>query len=111
MMVTCLLLLGVATSAHTGDPRPSNWAAKPEKPIAGLPNFYRVSPALYRGAQPTAEGMRQLRKMGIKTVLSLRAFNEDEDPMPDHELDYVRIRFKTWHPENEDVVRFLSIVT
>ena len=110
MMAKCLFSLAVAIT-QAGDPRPSDWAAKPEKPIAGLPNFFQVSPTLYRGAQPTAEGMRHLRTMGIKTVLSLRAFHEDEDPLPDDELEHERIRFKTWHPENEDVVRFLNIVT
>src|SRR5581483_5041674 len=110
MSLIWLLFFSVAYSAHAGDPRPKDWAVAPQEPIAGLPNFFRVSPTLYRGAQPTAEGMRQLREMGVKTVLSLRAFNEDDDLFPGQELEHERIRFKTWHPEDEDIVRFLRIV-
>ena len=42
---------------------------------AGVGNFYQVNENLYRGAQPTAEGFRNLAKMGIKTVIDLREFD------------------------------------
>ena len=48
----------------------AKWAERIELP--GLPNLHKVSDDLYRGAQPTAEGMRQLKKIGIKTVVNLR---------------------------------------
>src|SRR5258706_9038328 len=57
--------------------RPPSWARPLVLP--GLTNFYQVSTNLYRGAQPTAEGMRQLKAMGIKTVINLRAFHSDKD--------------------------------
>jgi len=41
--------------------------------VAGLENFARVSPTLYRGAQPTEEGFRQLKSMGVKTVIDFRS--------------------------------------
>jgi protein tyrosine/serine phosphatase len=41
--------------------------------VAGLDNFARVNPTLYRGAQPTEEGFRQLKAMGIKTVIDFRS--------------------------------------
>jgi protein tyrosine phosphatase (PTP) superfamily phosphohydrolase (DUF442 family) len=87
----------------------TEWA----KPIAkdGLPNFHRVSADLYRGAQPSAEGLRQLKEMGIKTIVNLRAFHSDKDEIGGTDIGYEHISFKTWHPEEEDVVRFLKIVT
>jgi protein tyrosine/serine phosphatase len=85
------------------------WAQKIEKP--GLPNFYRVTEDLYRGAQPTAEGMRQLKAMGIKTVINLRSFHSDLDEIGDTDLAYEHIYMKPWHPEEKEVVRFLQIVT
>ncbi|NQU75584.1 MAG: hypothetical protein HQ546_04615 [Planctomycetes bacterium] len=45
----------------------------------GVPNFHRVSPALYHGAQPTAEGMKNLEAMGIKTIVNLRTLHGDRD--------------------------------
>ncbi len=105
-----LALLLAAFAASAAD-RPANWAVRPAQKIPGLPNFFQVTPTLYRGAQPTAEGMRALEAMGVKTVLSLRAFNDDESLLPQTKLAHPRIRFNTWHPEDEDVVRFLRIVT
>lgn len=105
-----LALLFAACTAFSAD-RPATWAVAPAESIPALPNFYQVTPNLYRGAQPTAEGMRRLEAMGVKTVLSLRAFNDDESLLPGTTLAHPRIRFKTWHPEDEDVVRFLRIVT
>jgi len=41
--------------------------------VPGLENFARVNDRLYRGAQPTAEGYRKLKEMGIKTVINFRS--------------------------------------
>lgn len=90
-------------------PRPAAWAAPIERP--GLPNLHKVSDVLYRGAQPTAEGMRQLAGMGIKTVVNLRSFHSDKDELRDTGLGYDSIAMKAWHPEDEDVVKFLGIVS
>src|SRR2546423_959375 len=38
-----------------------------------LPNFHQVSDVLYRGAQPTENGLQFLAGMGITTVINLRA--------------------------------------
>lgn len=37
-----------------------------------LPNFHSVAPGIYRGAAPTESGLKQLKAMGIKTVIDLR---------------------------------------
>ena len=88
--------------------RPAKWAVRLEKP--GLPNMHQVAPGIYRGAQPSAEGFRELEKMGIKTIISLRAFHSDEKFLESTTLHTERISFKTWHPEDEDVNRFLELV-
>jgi protein tyrosine phosphatase (PTP) superfamily phosphohydrolase (DUF442 family) len=91
------------------------WAAPPQwaQPVQveGLPNLHRVTPNYWRGAQPTMSGMHELERMGVKTVVSLRAFSTDEPLLRGTKLRYEHIRFKAWHPEREDVVRFLRIVT
>jgi hypothetical protein len=102
--------------------------AKVESPIwataisanKGLPNLHRVNPSLYRSAQPTKEGFEflshQPRLYGLdqplKTVLSLRAFHDDANLMSSSSpLRAEQIRFNTWHPEREDILKFLRIVT
>jgi tyrosine-protein phosphatase SIW14 len=44
--------------------------------LPGLPNFHRVNQELFRGAQPTEQGIAQLRKLGVKTVVDLREAGE-----------------------------------
>ncbi len=83
------------------------WAERVER--TGLPNLHRVSPVLWRGAQPEPEGFHELELLGVRSVLSLRGFHAD--PLPEGStLAYERISFKSWHPEDEDVVRFLRFV-
>lgn len=119
--LVCMLTLlgGCATASPAAGPRPENWAS-PVAASPGLPNLHRVNSSLYRSAQPTVEGFVFLGTQTslansdrpIKTVVSLRAFNEDAPLVPEtSELRLEQIRFKTWHPEDEDVVKFLRIAT
>jgi len=85
------------------------WAVEINLP--GAPNLHKVSDDLYRGAQPSDEGFRQLEKMGIKTVVNLRSSHSDQDKLKGTNLGYEHIPMTAWHPENEDVLRFLKIVT
>ena len=41
--------------------------------VPGLENVARINDRLYRGAQPTAEGYRKLKEMGVKTVINFRS--------------------------------------
>ena len=84
------------------------WARKMSKP--GLKNLHQVSPTLYRGAQPTAQGMRELEAMGVRTIVNLRAFSSDRGEAKGTKLVREEMSFKTWHPEDKDVIRFLKIV-
>ena len=105
------VVLPSAVSAQSAVPeavqRPSSWAVPVEKP--GLPNLFRVTDTLYRGAQPPVEGFSELKAMGIKTVLNLRSFHTDD--LGSSGLRYFSIPENSWHPEEEDVVEFLKIVS
>ncbi len=100
-----------ASSARAAAPatRPATWARRLERP--GLPNLHQVDATYYRGAQPTAEGMAELVSMGVRTVVNLRALHSDRDEIGKLPLGYEHISAKAWHAEDEDVVRFLKIVT
>lgn len=89
--------------------RPANWAQPVNLP--GLPNLHKVSDQLYRGAQPEAAGVAQLKTLGIRTIVNLRGFHSDRDEIGGIAINYEHITFHTWHPEHEDMVRFLKIVT
>jgi protein tyrosine/serine phosphatase len=94
--------------AEQKDTRPLHWAQPISKP--GLPNLFQVSDTLFRGAQPSKLGMQELQKMGIKTVINLRATHSDRSKLKGTSLRYEHIIFNTFHPELEDVVRFFKIV-
>ena len=103
------LLTWVSCASTPTANRPETWA-QPVK-LEGVPNLYRVSGELYRGDQPSPQGMQNLKNLGLKTILNLRSFHSDRDEIGDPGLAYEHISMKAWHPEEEDVVRFLKIVT
>jgi len=113
------LVSGCLTASERAGPRPEEWA-KPVATHPGLPNLYRVNASLYRSAQPSKEGFVFLStQVGlangdppIKTVISLQAHKSDAPLVPASSgLRLEHIPFATWHPEDEDVVKFLRIVT
>ena len=79
--------------------------------IEGAENLYKISDDLYRGQQPSAEGFAELKKLGIKTVVNLRAHHSDTDELEGIDLEYVSIPMDTWNPELEHVQAFLEVVT
>ena len=85
------------------------WAQLLEVP--GVENLHKVSDFLYRGAQPTKEGMKHLKEIGIKTIVNLRSFHSDRGEIGDTGLSYEHIFMKTWHAEDKEVALFLKIVT
>lgn len=89
-------------------PRPTSWATPID--ATGAPNLHRVSNSLYRSAQPSAEGMRNLERLGIKTVVNLRSFHSDRNELAGTKLAYEHLWMKAWHPEEKEVVQFLQIV-
>jgi protein tyrosine phosphatase (PTP) superfamily phosphohydrolase (DUF442 family) len=112
------LLLAVALSAVARDrspeapvgPRPANWATKLDRP--GLPNLFKINAGLYRGAQPTAAGIKQLKKLGVKTIIDLRAEHSDKEMIRESKtgIAFERIPMTASNPKEADVVRFLQIV-
>ncbi len=79
----------------------------------GLSNTWRLTSDLYRGAQPEADGFRELQRLGVNTVINLRQFHSDRDEMKDakleDEFDYAHIRIATWSPSEAQVLEFLKI--
>ncbi len=102
LMMSCLA--AACASQPTGN------GLMPSNDVKGLPNFAKVSDGLYRGAQPTAEGFAELKKMGVKTVVNLRSMHSDRQMLKGTGLQYVHLPSHAWHPEDADLVRFLKVV-
>jgi protein tyrosine/serine phosphatase len=108
--IFALVLLNAAYGAETSSTnRPAHWAMPMQ--MEGVPNLHKVSDTLYRSAQPSAAGIKNLKAMGIETIVNLRSFHSDRDEIRDTGLAYEHIAMKAWHAEEEDAVKFLQIVT
>jgi len=76
-----------------------------------LPNFYKVSNKIYRGAQPKkGNGMIYLEKLGIRTVLNLRLLHDDKKLLKDTTLKYYRFKMSAWSPKEKEIIAFLKII-
>ena len=104
-----LILLIIGSPALADVPnRPSPWAVPIQ--LSGVPNLHKIDDNLYRSAQPTRQGMKNLKLLGIKTVINLRPFYSDTDEIRGTELLNEELSVKPWHIEDEDVIRVLRII-
>ena len=107
--IVFLSALITAVASTNATDRPTEWA----QPLSlkGVPNVHQVAPGLYRSAQPTEEGMKNLEKFGIRTVIDLRAYHDDKDEMKGTRLQRISIPMNTWGLAEEHVIRFLQAAT
>lgn len=131
VLLAALLFAGSALLAAQGGnpPQPQRTAAPPaivppatsqtKEPSAvalpGVANFGRVTPALYRGAQPTAEGFPALKKLGVKIVINFRdergKIESERRAVESLGMRYVSIPIGASHdPNSEQVAEFLEVV-
>jgi len=85
-------------------------AHPPQNHLPGLGNFAPVSEALYRGSQPSREGFEQLKTMGVKTIVNLRAYRGDAGKLKGLGFQYVHLRCRAWLPSGKKLAEFLKVV-
>ena len=88
--------------------RPAQWAELIE--MDGVSNLHRISPTLYRSEQPTALGMKNLEKLGIRTIINLRNFHDDEDEVKGTSLHTARVKILTWRIDDEHVIEVMRML-
>jgi protein tyrosine/serine phosphatase len=101
MLMSCL-------NAIAKESRPAQWAAP--KIVAGAYNLHKVTDSLYRSAQPTAAGMKNLEKLGIKTVINLRAHHSDAKLIKGTSLRNEEIEINTWKITDDEIAAVLKIL-
>ena len=108
-------LSAAAQSPDTATTAPQATAARnarwsvPVK-LEGVPNLHRITPTLYRSEQPTALGMKNLEKLGIRTVINLRFFNNDRKEAEGTGLRTERVKILTWNVDDEHVVEVMRML-
>jgi protein tyrosine phosphatase (PTP) superfamily phosphohydrolase (DUF442 family) len=90
---------------------PTQTLAKPcDDCVPGVINFAKVSEALWRGAQPNAQGFKAMEAMGLKTVINLRHNHDDLPLLKDTKLKYLQIPSLAFHPTTDNLVAFLKVM-
>lgn len=80
--------------------------------LDGVRNFGEVTPTLYRGAQPSTDGLANLLRMGIEMVVDLREGEraDERDAVTKLGMQYVAIPWRCGHPDDQTTARFLTLL-
>ena len=108
-LLLVLLLFTSCAAVNKEYERKQSWAVPIE--VKGVPNLYKINDMLYRSGQPTKEGMKSLKEMGIKTVINLRTLHSDTSEAGATGLRLEHVNAKPWHPEDEDVIAVMRILS
>ena len=103
-------LVGAPASSVSAEPRRT---ARRLTDARGVAYAAEVAPGIYRGGQPSAEGVAWLKSIGVKTVLNLRHYHGDAEKQMVESvgLRYERIAMTSRdEPPADQVARFLAIV-
>jgi protein tyrosine phosphatase (PTP) superfamily phosphohydrolase (DUF442 family) len=82
--------------------------------IAAIPNSGKINDHLYRGAQPRPQGLAELKKLGITTIVDLRGEDREKILWERRQAESLGMRFVNipvsgWAPPtSEQVLQFLS---
>ncbi len=88
--------------------RPADWAC----PVEGtsVENLYRVEEGLYRSAQPTAAGFRELAALGIRAILDVAGGDGDQNVVRDASVKLFHVPMSAWGLRDDRVFEALRIL-
>jgi tyrosine-protein phosphatase SIW14 len=91
----------------------SNASSQTCQASQNLPNLGCINANLYRGAQPTEEGFKELARRGVKTIINLR--NDDENARLEETevvrdgMKYINLPLGNWlGPKDEKIAAILK---
>jgi len=108
LLILILSSIYIMCHCYKQSERKSQWAAPIKE--KGVPNLFKVNNMLYRSGQPTKEGMKSLKKMGIKTVVNLCPNSSDKDEVSSTGLHIEQVKMNPWNIEDEDIIAVLRIL-
>ena len=82
---------------------------------ADLPNFYRINENLYRGGQPTADGVRKLAALGIRTIINFRdareSLHRERQHAEEHGLHFINLHLSNWFAStDEEIHKIIEVI-
>jgi predicted protein tyrosine phosphatase len=115
LLATAVACLGCGARHNVPAPAPPSPTAQ-KIPVSGISDFGKVNDFLYRGGQPKDEGIEQLKKLGIDTIVDLRS---ELHGLIDHErrqaeslgMRFINLPGSGWAtPKDEEIAQFFSLV-
>src|SRR6266481_7742549 len=106
--------IAATVPVQPGTARASFGAPAEKLKLAGVPRAGKISDVLFRGAQPSAQGLAELKKLGITTVVDLRG-NRGPVAAERRQVESLGMRFidipvPGWSaPTNAQVAQFLKL--
>jgi tyrosine-protein phosphatase SIW14 len=108
-----LLFLSLSAEDSPTDATQSSHGEKLQ--VAGVNNAGKINEHLFRGAQPTASGFAELKKLGVTMVVDLRRGNRDAVNWEREQTEAQGMRFLNIPvggfsaPSDQQLVEFLSL--
>lgn len=114
---TSLIFLLLATAVGTYSQIDNKGASSQHTPgkrltVKGIPNFGQVTSNFYRGAQPTAEGVQELKNFGVDVVVDLRGSSSKNEEAAATKLgmEYISIPSHCPFPSDKPWATFLKVM-
>lgn len=101
-LLSASILMGLLVTLQARAPVAADSAEGSER---DLPAFREVAGGLYRAGQPTPEGFAILKRRGFKTVINLRAENDEETVVKKLGMKYVHIPLSGWHGVPDEAIQ------
>jgi len=115
-----VLFLTVAATGcsqhHSQSPAVSRPAFAAKSYFPGISDFGKVNDFLYRGAQPKDDGLEQLKKLGVNTIIDLRGELHglvDSERLRAESLNmrFINLPGSGWTtPKDEEIVQFFDLI-
>jgi protein tyrosine/serine phosphatase len=115
-----LVLAGIAgacVARQSAAPSPHQYALAEKMAVFGIKDFGKVNEYLYRGAQPKEEGIEELKKLGIDTIVDLRGerhglMEKERAHAESLGMRLVSIPGTGWTaPRDEQIAQFFSLAS
>jgi tyrosine-protein phosphatase SIW14 len=117
LLFSFLLVSGCARSAHSADPAHSSGPPFAEKiRLNGVSYAGKINGFLYRGSQPNEQGIQQLKKIGVTTIVDLRGERQGTVAIERKRAEalgmrLVNIQASGWSPpKDEELVQFFTLL-
>jgi hypothetical protein len=108
---------GGCAARRSAVPSPYQYAVTEKMTVPGIKDFGKMNDYLYRGAQPKPEGIDELKKLGIDTIVDLRGerhglMEKERAHAESLGMRLVNIPGTGWTaPRDEQIAQFFRLVS